>query len=169
MSEELVEYAVRFKDIDEYVGLYMVTDDGRVFNKKFERFLKPGLNRDGYLYVSLSKNNVQKSHKVHKLVANAFIDNVDNKPYVDHINTNKIDNNITNLRFATCSENQTNSKTHKNNKLQIKGISGHQNRYQAHIRKDGNVYQKRFKTLEEAVAWRKQKEEELHGEYAFKT
>lgn len=168
MSEELVEYEVKFKDIEGYIGMYQVTDDGRVFNKKFDRFLTPGIT-SGYLSVSLKKNKIGKTHKVHRLVAMAFLENLENKPYVDHIDGNKTNNSVNNLRWATNSENQMNSKMHKDNKLQIKGIyKTENNSYCAYITKDGKDYSKYFKKLEDAIIWRKQKEEELHGEFSSK-
>lgn len=166
--EELKEYSVKFKDIQEYVGIYMIASDGRVFNKKSGKFLKPSLNSHGYLFVNLRKDGKCRSHRIHRLIAEAFIGNPENKTDIDHINTVKTDNRIENLRHVTKSENMMNRKIFKNNKLQIKGIRETEYGYRADIRKDNKNYSKCFVGLEECIAWRKAKELELFGEYNFK-
>ncbi len=64
---------------------------------------------DGYFVIGLSKDRKRKTCKVHRLVAFAFIDNLDDKPMVDHIDQNRQNNHVDNLRWATNSENQQNS------------------------------------------------------------
>lgn len=64
----------------------------------------------GYLRVYLSKNGKRKHHKVHRLVARAFIPNPDNKPQVNHIDGNKHNNSITNLEWVTDEENKLHRK-----------------------------------------------------------
>jgi hypothetical protein len=68
------------------------------------RPLKPAKNRDGYLQVALSLNNKLKSYCVHVLVAKAFIENPDNKATVNHKDGIKTNNNVSNLEWATKSE-----------------------------------------------------------------
>lgn len=60
----------------------------------------------GYLRVYLSKNGKRKHHKVHRLVAQAFIPNPENKPQINHIDGNKQNNSITNLEWVTDAENK---------------------------------------------------------------
>ena len=108
-----------WKDIKGYEGLYQVSNLGRVkslerydsYNRKVdEKILKTKENL-GYIYVNLHKNGIQKGYKVHRLVAEAFIPNPDNKPCVDHINTIKDDNRVDNLRWVTYEENMNNPTT----------------------------------------------------------
>jgi hypothetical protein len=107
-----------WKDAAGYEGFYQVSNLGNV--KSCERFVKHPrggnkllkskdmrLNNDthGYKVVSLCKEGRENTIKVHRLVANAFIENVDNKLQVNHINGVKFDNNVFNLEWATPSEN----------------------------------------------------------------
>ena len=85
---------------------YEVSNEGRVRNSKTGRILKPGKNNRGYLNVILYKNGKQKFFYIHRLVAQAFIPNPENKPTVNHINEDKTDNSVDNLEWATMSEQQ---------------------------------------------------------------
>ena len=110
-----------WKDIQGYEGLYQVSNLGRVKSLgriidrlvygnywQEERILKLHKTKYGYLMVELRKNKKPKNFLVHRLVAIAFILNPENKPEVDHINANKADNNVNNLRWVTAKENVNN-------------------------------------------------------------
>lgn len=97
-----------WKDIEGYEGMYQVSNLGRVrsFKKYREgRILKSFPDPNGYLKVSLSKNNKLKNHRVHRLVAIHFIPNPQNKSQVNHIDGNKQNDNVNNLEWSTPSEN----------------------------------------------------------------
>jgi len=135
---------------------YLIYPDGKVQNKKTKRYLKPG-EHNGYLQVNLCKDGIYKTIMIHRLVAIHYIPNSDNKPQVDHINRDKKDNRIENLRWATRSENGQNREKNKNNKSSgIKNISYDKTRdrykYIKQIR--GVKHQKHFKTLEEAIEYK---------------
>ena len=93
-----------WKDIEGYEGLYQVSDYGNIRNVRRNKNLKPSLNKYGYLIVSLFKNGNKKYFSIHRLVAEAFIPNPENKPTVDHINTIRTDNRVSNLRWLTHKE-----------------------------------------------------------------
>ena len=112
-----------FKKIDGFES-YEISKNGEVRNIKTKRIIKPYLYH-GYHRVSLIKEKgVKKSESIHRLVATTFIPNIDNKPIVDHINQNKIDNNVSNLRWSTYKENANNidndKRVHKNIKIDTK-------------------------------------------------
>lgn len=96
-----------WKDIEGYEGLYQISNEGNVRNTRNNKLLHQADLR-GYKRVGLSKNNKVFWKQVHRLVANAFIENPHNKPQVDHINTIRDDNRVENLRWATISENNLN-------------------------------------------------------------
>ena len=84
---------------------YIISHSGIVKNKKNLNTKKPYINKDnGYLYVDLWKNNKSYKRPIHRLIAENFIPNPDNKPTVDHKDGNRLNNSISNLRWATYSE-----------------------------------------------------------------
>lgn len=74
-----------------------------------EKLLKCVFNKNWYVYISLYKNSLTKTYRVHRLVAKAFIPNPENKPQVNHIDWNKKNNCVENLEWITASENQKHS------------------------------------------------------------
>lgn len=110
-----------WKDIKGYDGQYIVSNLGNV--RSLDRYvntyhgprivlgqiLKQYQGRDGYIRVAFSKNQKHKLYMVHRLVAQAFIPNQENKPQVNHIDGNKRNNRVDNLEWATASENQLHS------------------------------------------------------------
>ena len=141
---------------------YLIYPDGKVWSKNVKRYLKEKINRHGYLHVELCKDGIHKTHRIHRLVAEHYIPNPDNKKCVDHINRDKKDNRIENLRWATHSENNQNTGVSKTNKLGIKNIcyDKSRDRYQYQKTDMGNIHTKHFKTLEEAIAYKEDYERE---------
>lgn len=111
-----------WKDIEEFKGVYQVSNLGRVrsvdrweeYRNKFHkgRILKSFI-LNGYPKVSFSINGCTYQRFVHRLVAQAFIPNPENKPFIDHINTDRGDYRIENLRWVTQKENMENPETLK--------------------------------------------------------
>lgn len=85
--------------ISNYEGLYSVTPDGKVFSHLRGKYLTQKKDKHGYLYVGLSKKGHVKYFRVHRLVAKEFIPNPNNYDTVDHIDFNKENNNVENLRW----------------------------------------------------------------------
>lgn len=88
-----------------YETQYTIDKTGRVFSRKKGRHLKHSLNENGYLYISLWKDNRAQSCTVHRLVAEHFIPNPDTKPFVNHIDANRANPCVENLEWCTQSEN----------------------------------------------------------------
>jgi len=103
-----------WKDIKGYEGLYQVSDHGRVKSFKRlgtpERIRKPFPDRYGYLKLNLFKNYKASCRKPHRLVAETFIPNPENKETVNHIDGNKENNHVSNLEWSTMDENMQHAK-----------------------------------------------------------
>ena len=124
-----------WKDIKDYEGLYQISNLGRVkrlaytrkicpkgteqYDVHFKEHLKSTfiMNR-GYQTVTLCKNSKLKSHHIHRLVAEAFLDNPKNLPQVNHKDENKLNNKVENLEWCTPSYN--NNYGERNNKMAAK-------------------------------------------------
>ena len=105
---------------------YLIYEDGRVWAKKTkgrkEGFKKSTPSRDGYHITSLTNQYGPKTFRIHRLIAIHYIPNPNNLSFVDHIDRNPLNNNISNLRWVTSSENNQNRGVSKNNKCGIKNI-----------------------------------------------
>ena len=107
-----------WKDIEGYDGYYQISNLGRVkslgrlmcrgyvFRMCKDTIRKITVKKDGYAEINLSIENKSTHFRVHRLVALTFINNPKNKSEVNHINSNRLDNNVTNLEWTSKSENQ---------------------------------------------------------------
>lgn len=122
-----------WKPVVGYEGLYEVSNLGRVRSldkitadgRRIKgKILKGKIDKGGYLLVILCKDKKQTTYKVHRLVAEHFIPNPQNKPCIDHINTVRTDNRVENLRWATYKENGNNPLTKIKQRRMLKGKYG---------------------------------------------
>jgi hypothetical protein len=97
----------KWKIISGYSN-YQVSDRGNVRNLCTKKFIKPGV-QNGYETIHLYKDKKRSGFKIHRLVAQEFIENPHNKPTVDHIDRNRSNNKVSNLRWASSKEQARNS------------------------------------------------------------
>lgn len=120
-----------WKPVKGYEGLYEVSNTGRVFSIKRNIVMEPSITRPSikwiaktkskpspYFKISLMDNNKKTDYKIHRLVAEAFLENPENKPVVNHLNHITTDNRVQNLEWCTYTENSRySSKIRKKRKL----------------------------------------------------
>ena len=87
-------------DVKGYEGLYAVTSCGKIWSYRRQKFLKPATVRGGYLQVKLFKNEKSKQFYVHRLVAEAYLPNLENLPEINHKDENKANNCLQNLEWC---------------------------------------------------------------------
>ena len=153
-----------FKIIEGFEN-YSVSDHGNVKNNKTERIIKQH-DEHGYKRINIKKNYKNNNHYVHALVANAFIQNIEGKRCVDHIDNNKYNNNISNLRWATHTENGRNQIIRKTNKSGSKGVSYDKTtkKWQSYISIDGvQIHLGKFTNIEDAKQARMIRANEAFG------
>ena len=150
MTDEL------FRKVNDYIN-YSISNLGRIRNDKRGTFIKGCKDTRGYLMVHLSKNGIPKMFRIHRLVGIYFIENINNCGEIDHINLNKLDNCVDNLRWATHSQNNANRGKFKNSTSIYKGVSFDKvrDKWISQIQKDNkNKNLGRFKTEIEAYNFR---------------
>lgn len=107
-----------WKDINGFEGLYQISNLGRIkalskksgFLVRKEHILNPTIKENGYEQIDLQKNNEKTKKYIHRLVAEAFIPNLNNYPCINHIDYNKRNNNVSNLGWCTYSQNNSYSR-----------------------------------------------------------
>lgn len=156
---------ITYKELNDYNGYYLIGCNGTISNRSKE--LKTYINNSGYVCIKLTKGGINKHRLIHRLVAETFIPNPDDKREVNHIDGNKLNNNVCNLEWVTSSENKlhalrTGLKTYNVPTKGIKlsnssryhnvGFDAGRRKWRAAIRLNGKTYfQKRFDS-EEAAA-----------------
>lgn len=131
-----------WKPIKDFENLYEISNFGRikslkkewkVFNYKSnnytnigfnERIMKPSISKCGYYQVNLCKKGKNYGKLIHRLVAETFLKNLNNYPCVNHIDGNKLNNNINNLEWCTYKENSKHSWENGLQKSYLKGKYG---------------------------------------------
>lgn len=155
-----------WEDILGFEGLYQISNYGniksckRFVNAKFgsqrlvnERLLSLGKDKDGYLMAILCQDGTKKTVKVHRLVADTFIDKIDGKNLVNHIDSNKSNNLVSNLEWVSSLENNCHSKLNAQSSSKYVGVSFHKkdNRFRATATINGKkIHLGNFKNEEDA-------------------
>lgn len=105
------------KSINDYKN-YMIDEDGNIYNTITKQYLKGSVGEHGYKYYRLSKDGKKKMFYAHRLVAETFIPNPNSLPVVNHIDGNKLNNNVNNLEWVSYSDNT--KLWHSNNTIKHK-------------------------------------------------
>ena len=125
----------KWKDVVGYVGYYQISNFGRVKSldrnetnkngviRRLKGSLKNTFISGGYVLVTLSKNNVNESHCIHRLVAEAFIPNPNNLDEVNHKDRVRKNNLISNLEWCTSRENTHHARTRMKSSSKYVGVS----------------------------------------------
>ena len=124
-----------FVDIIGYEGLYQINRKGEVFSLITNNTMKPSLKKYGYYGIKLIKDRERKEFKLHRLLAIQFIPNPDNLPEIDHIDRNRQNHKLENLRWVDLT-------TQARNKENIINRQGHIQL--SRTTKKGNYYQAEF-------------------------
>jgi hypothetical protein len=139
------------KDIPGYEEKYQATSSGEVFSLLTNKFLKFGDDTYGYDTCTLQG----RTFKVHKLMGMTFLENPNSYTQIDHVNRNRKDNRVENLRYVSNSENQNNKNSYAKKSPEMRHIQVKKTTFKV-IKKYGDkppVY-KSFKTLAEAQTFR---------------
>jgi len=141
-----------FQDIIDFPN-YMINENGEIYSKFTKRLLKPGLITSGYTGVMLRRNKKNIHKTIHRLLGLQYLPNPNNKPCIDHINRNRIDNSLTNLRWVSYSENSKNKSSKKNSTSRFVGVRKVKNKiikpYRAETTYQGKKYHIGYYELEE--------------------
>ena len=151
-------------EIASYEGLYYVEPNGDVYSMDrlveykdgtvhfYEgQLIKPRIHTEGYYQVTLWKNGIPKTHKVHRLLAQTYIPNPKNYPCVNHKDCNRQNNDLNNLEWCTHEYNTQSINTTKN--FGCVYYLEDRNRYRARYTSNKVTRTKQFKTKEEAQNW----------------
>lgn len=131
---------------------YLISTEGHVCNQRTNRILKQNIGTHGYYYVTLRSQGKNYYRCIHRMMANAWLPNTHNLPYVDHRDRNRLNNTLSNLRFASASlQNHNRSKGHGASSCYF-GVSKCKNGWRAKIMIHGRDIHIGCSSSEEAAA-----------------
>ena len=129
-----------WRSVDGFIN-YQVSNHGRVRHANTGRMLKPGLDIHGYYHIGLSSNKQRIEQRVRRLVAQEFIEQDNDRQFVDHIDRHIENKNVNDLRWVSMLENNSNkTKTTKRTSSTYKGVNFHKtsNKWRSRLMVNGN-------------------------------
>ena len=146
--------------INGFEGYYKINREGEIWSEKRQgskgHFIKFSNCGKGYLMTYGCVKGRRTKFMKHQLLAKQYIPNPENKPFVDHINRNRSDNRLENLRWVSHLENNNNKCVYKNNLTGHVGIRERCGGWSAEAYYNKKTIKRQHKTLEEAIAWREE-------------
>lgn len=132
---------------------YEVSDEGEIRNVETGRVLKQR-DSNGYRTCYITRDGRTSCYMVHRVVAKAFISMIEGKNVVDHINRDKTDNTVQNLRWTDTSQNNRNRSRFHSKTDGLHNITQNGNKFVVSFMQNRETTRKSFDTQEEAIAWR---------------
>jgi len=141
---------------------YIILSNGKILSLNTKKVLSEKVSKEEYERITLCIDGVKRTHlQINIIIATAFIPNPEKGCQVDHINKNKHDNRVSNLRWTTCSENNHNKGMDPKNTSGIKGVKFDKGKWCGYMTINGKLKSEYFQTKQEANKYRK----ELEGKY----
>jgi hypothetical protein len=166
MAEQ--EPEVRYVEIEGFEH-YLLYEDGRVFNKNTGYWKKVYTGANGYPTVTLWRDGREKHLTIHRLLATYFLPNPDEKAEVDHMDGDRANNSLDNLRWASRTENAQNVTRPRHNTSGEKNVYWYKPYKKWKVMMGVNKQQKffgYFDNYDDAVEFARAKRKELHGDFA---
>ena len=165
MSKAIIVFVNPIPGFEEEYG---ISEDGDIYSYRWKRFIIPYLNK-GYYIVNLTKDKKRYLKLLHRLLAETYIPNANNLPFVDHVDRDKKNNSLSNLRWCTNQQNGMNRTKQNNTSSLYKGVCWHKQnkKWKSQIQIDGKrIHLGLFNSEEEASQAYDQKAIELFGKFA---
>ena len=145
----------KMEPLKDYEGIYTINRQG-VIKNKHGHIMSHFPHSKGYVCVSLTKNKKQKTFKIHRLLAIQFLNNPNNYDQIDHIDRNRSNNSLDNLRWCNNQQNSCNRGISWSNKSGVKNIYYEQsrNKWVFKIKIDGKTIKKRFNDRTGAIIYK---------------
>ena len=155
-----MEDPTEFQFIKGYENLYKINRNGDVWSCIYQKVMKPQLCHNGYLWVSLRKEKVSHKGRIHRLLGLEYIENPNNLPQIDHIDRNKLNNALDNLRWVTHTDNMRNKANYKDNlteeqkEQKVQDLKEYKRLWAEKNRRNNGIEEKKHLTEEEKRAYK---------------
>ena len=167
-KESMIEIGLKaegFEDLKGFEGFYKINQKGELWSCWYKKMMKIQTNENGYLFYKLTNGNLQKGF-LHRLLGIQYIPNPDNLPEIDHIDRNKLNNSLDNLRWVD-KKTQNNNKssnienmTAEKQKERITDLKAYKTEWAKNDRRAKGIPERKAKTEEELKEYNNRKKTE---------